>query len=458
MTGAGTLRAEVVICGAGIAGVSAAYFLAARQGVRRVILVDELPPLSLTSDHSTECYRNWWPDGTMVALVNRSIDLLEELAAASNNVFHLNRRGYLYCTGEAEKIPAMLQTAEAISRLGAGPLRIHRGLPGEPAYIPAQAAGFSQGISGADLLLDPALIHQHFPGLTGSIAAALHVRRAGWFSAQQLGMYFLEQARLNGASFISGKVCAVEKQNQRVQAVLLSDGRRIETEHFVIASGPYLAETARLLGIELPVFNELHLKAAINDPAGVVDRQAPLLIWTDPQTLDWSEDERQAIADDPELGWLLQTLPSGVHTRPEGGPGSQMILMLWEYHTAKVEVEYPLPTDPQYPEIALRGLSRMLPGFRAYYGKFARPRIDGGYYTRTGENRPLVGRLPIEGDYMIGALSGFGMMTCCGAAELLAAHVTGGTLPDYAPAFSLDRYQDPAYLKRLENWGESGQL
>ena len=55
----GEQTAAAVICGAGIAGISAAYHLAVRQGVRDVVLVDERPPLSLTSDKSTEYYRNW---------------------------------------------------------------------------------------------------------------------------------------------------------------------------------------------------------------------------------------------------------------------------------------------------------------------------------------------------------------------------------------------------------------
>ena len=50
-------QAEVVICGAGIAGIAAAYYLAVKQGVRDVVLVDERPPMSLTSDKSTEAYR-----------------------------------------------------------------------------------------------------------------------------------------------------------------------------------------------------------------------------------------------------------------------------------------------------------------------------------------------------------------------------------------------------------------
>ena len=44
------------------------------------------------------------------------------------------------------------------------------------------------------------------------------------------------------------------------------------------------------------------------------------------------------------------------------------------------------------------------------------------------------------------------------AADLLAAHITGATLPSYAPAFLLDRYDDPAYQTLLDTWGDSGQL
>ncbi|MDX2314502.1 MAG: FAD-dependent oxidoreductase, partial [Gammaproteobacteria bacterium] len=67
------MKAEVVICGAGIAGIAAAYHLSVHRGVRDVVIVDELPPLSLTSDKSTECYRNWWPGpgDAMVAMTNR---------------------------------------------------------------------------------------------------------------------------------------------------------------------------------------------------------------------------------------------------------------------------------------------------------------------------------------------------------------------------------------------------
>ena len=53
--------ADAIVCGAGIIGIACAWHLAVRHGLRRVAIVDERPPLSLTSDKSTECYRNWWP-------------------------------------------------------------------------------------------------------------------------------------------------------------------------------------------------------------------------------------------------------------------------------------------------------------------------------------------------------------------------------------------------------------
>jgi glycine/D-amino acid oxidase-like deaminating enzyme len=77
---------------------------------------------------------------------------------------------------------------------------------------------------------------------------------------------------------------------------------------------------------------------------------------------------------------------------------------------------------------------------------------------KTRENRPLIGPLPIEGAYVIGALSGYGLMAACAAGALLAAHVTGATLPSYAGAFAVERYDDPAYQRALEHWGDSGQL
>src|SRR5437868_15524715 len=110
--------AEVVVCGAGIAGVAAAYHLAVRRGVGRVILIDEREPLTLTSDKGTQAYRNWWPgpDATMLRYMTRSIDLLEEVAEESGNAFRLNRRGYVFVTADDEGVERLRSTAREIGR------------------------------------------------------------------------------------------------------------------------------------------------------------------------------------------------------------------------------------------------------------------------------------------------------------------------------------------------------
>jgi len=450
-----TQTADIVICGAGITGVAAAYYLS-KAGFTNIVLLDERPPLSFTSDRSTECYRNWWPDPEMLGLMNHSIDLMEDLAHESGNVFHMNRRGYLYVTADEDKIAGLEAASRGISGPGAGLLRVHSAEAS--SYQPARPEGFHDSPSGADLLLGSGLIREHFPCLTERAVAALHVRRAGWLSAQQLGMYLLETTRRRGVRFESARVTGVNVANGCINGVKLSSGECVDSPIFINAAGPYLKEVGKFLGIDLPVHTELHLKAAVKDPLGVVERDAPLLIWNDAQTLPWEDDERDALAEDEETQWLTEPFPSGVHTRPEGAGESQMILMLWEYQTKVMEPVWPPTMDEQYPEIALRGLAAMLPRMKEYFTRMPRPQIDGGYYTKTRENRPLIGPTGMEGSYMIGAVSGYGIMSACGAGELLAAHVTGAELPSYSGAFELARYDDPDYQKKLENWGDSGQL
>src|SRR5215475_929641 len=288
--------AEVVICGAGIAGIAAAYHLAVRRGVRGVVLVDERPPLSLTSDKSTECYRNWWPGpGTdMVSLMNRSIDLLEELARESGNAFRMNRRGYLFATADPAQVPVFVERARAAETRGVGPARVHPG--GSSDYRPAPADGFESQPTGVDVITDPTLARRHFPYLASDTLAVLHARRCGWFSGQQLGMYLLERAREAGVRLLEGRVERIDTGGGRVQAVTVSTHggqETIATPRFVNAAGPFVKPIARLLGVDLPVICERHVKLAFNDVLSAVPRHAPLLIWTDPVRLPWSDDERR---------------------------------------------------------------------------------------------------------------------------------------------------------------------
>ena len=450
---------DVLICGAGIAGISTAYFLAQRLGIHQVVIVDDLPPLSLTSDKSSEGYRNWWPGpgDAMVRLMNRSIDLLEGLAHESGNRIHLNKRGYVFLTADPRGAETMSQQAAKISRLGAGPLRKN----GHYEYSAKEP--YDSDLDGADFVQDPKVIRANFPFLAGDTLAMLHARRCGWLSAQQLGMYLLEQARAAGVRLINGRVTAVEFANNRLQTVHVqaaASQTSFSTNHFVIAAGPLLQEVAGLLNVKLPIYNEPHGKIAFEDSEGIIDRDAPLMIWNDPIQLPWSDADRAELALDEETSWLLDAFSPGLHFRPEGGAESKTILALWPYHISKIEnAHWPLSFEPDFVEIVMRGLTRMIPDLCIYLDRMSPPVIDGGYYTKTRENRPLISPLPVSGAYVIGALSGFGIMAAPAAAELLSAYIAGSSLPTYAGAFDLARYSEPAYRKILENWDPTaGQL
>lgn len=444
--------ADVVVCGAGIAGVATAYHLKVELGVERVVLCDPLPPLSLTSDKSTECYRNWWPNAPMVGLMNRSIDLLDEWAGQSSNAFRMNRRGYLYVTADSRRAVDWEESARRVSELGAGPLRIHRADSSGSSYRPAVPA------DGADLILDPSLIQEHFPYLTDRTVAVLHTRRAGWLSAQQLGVFLLERAKGAGLVFLPRRVVAVDTRSHRVRSVTLEGGEVIRTGSLVNAAGPLVADVARLLGEELPVTSELHLKAAFREHRRVLPSHAPLLIWSDPQRIDWSPEAVEMLSESPQTRVLLDELPGACHSRPEGSPDSPYVLMLWAYRRNVMEPTWPLPADPLYPELVLRGMTTMVPGLNAYRDRLPHATVDGGYYTKTVENLPLIGPMSTLGAYVVGALSGFGVMAAAGAGELVALHVTGRPLPAYAPALLPSRYDDPDYAETIELPTEGGQL
>jgi sarcosine oxidase, subunit beta len=205
--------------------------------------------------------------------------------------------------------------------------------------------------------------------------------------------------------------------------------------------------------------NELHAIVTFDDYLRVVPRDAPLLVWCDPVELGWSEEERRDLEAEPGLAWLLAALPAGAHLRPEGGEGSTRLLLLWGYHTEPREPTFPPRFDPLYPEVVLRGLSRMVPGLGAYLapGALRKPFVDGGYYCKTRENRLLVGPTPVAGFHVLCGLSGYGIMASMAAAEVLGAYVTAGALPPYARELALARYEDPEYLARLPEIG-AGQL
>ncbi len=429
----------LVIVGAGIAGVSAAYYLAARHGVANVVLVDERDPLTLTSDKGTQGYRNWWPgpDDTMLRFVSRSIDLMEQAAHESHNGFRLNRRGYLFGTATESGVRDLRTAAARVSSFGMGAVREHRT---RDTYAAAPAEGFVDQPDGADLLLDEAA-HAAFPFLSPATRAVLHVRRAGWMNAPAMGSWMLRQAVGAGVTYLKDRVVGIDAAGGRVRRVQCASGTYLDASRVVLAAGPLLHGAGRMLGIDLPLHHELHAKVTFADTQQVIPRWAPFTIWNDPVMLG------------------AHQLPAGVHVRPFDGPRGNEIFAIWTYHTEPCWPVWPPAFDSDYGANCVRGLADMIPGMSVYANHRTFGVTDGGYYCKAPDNRPLIGPLPVDGAYVLGALSGIGIMASHAAGELLALHVTDSTMPDYAKAFLPSRFDDPAYASIVDGWGRlAGQL
>ena len=444
-------RVDIAVVGAGVVGISCAYYLALHRPGVRIAIVDRNAPMSQTSAASGENYRNWWPHPVMTAFTDYSIDLLEQIARQHDNRIHMTRRGYALATRNPRPDDLLAELHRGYGQDAARRIRIH-GKTSSSDYRPALSEDWREAPEGVDVIQNSDLIRQHFPTFDPEIATILHIRRAGDISGQQLGSLMLEYVREQGGSVIPARVAEVSPSAGGFVLKLIGrDGEKtLRAATVVNAAGPYVAEVASMLGESLPVENVFHQKIAFADNLGAIDRRMPFSIDLDGQPIDWTSQEREVLEEDPKTAWLARPMPGGIHCRPEGGDHGKWIKVGWAYNRTPSAPKDDLPTDPNFPDIVLRGASRLNPRLKEYYGRLPRQITHyGGYYTMTKENWPLIGPMRTKGAFIAGALSGFGTMAACATGALCAAWVHGTELPDFARSLALSRYDDENLMGRL---------
>ena len=94
-----------------------------------------------------------------------------------------------------------------------------------------------------------------FPGCrwTASQPALSGARGEGWFDAHAYLQLFRRALRTKNIDFINASVTGIERDGDRLSAVLLDTGERLEAGTVVNAAGPNAGKVSALAGIALPV-------------------------------------------------------------------------------------------------------------------------------------------------------------------------------------------------------------
>jgi glycine/D-amino acid oxidase-like deaminating enzyme len=418
---------DIAICGAGIAGIATAYYLATKYAQARVLLIDKLLPMSFTTAKSGENFRDYWPQSCMASFAGHSLELMRGLADESNDAFDMRSFGYDFVSESAQR-------------------EIFR------------SDHLRSSDSGLERNQDAAAIRREYPYLADTIEQLVHIDRAGAIDVYALGSLLLSRARVAGLQLVQGNIRSIDRGASGFRLHLGGDDGDIEVaaDRVVLAAGPFVDELAGMLGIALPVESILQRKFVIPDPDRIIPRDMPFTIFADSQTLNWSDEERQLFEAEPEYRWLLEEFPPGLHVKPES---RTQIKLGWAYNRAPEAPKWEPEDDLEFPSIVLRGASRFIPALGRYADQIPTPIVQySGYYTRTRENWPLIGPLGDDGLFTVAALSGYGTMCGCAAGELCADWMMGASLPGYARHFHPDRYNDAEIMAEIRGIQSDGQL
>jgi glycine/D-amino acid oxidase-like deaminating enzyme len=348
---------DIVVVGGGLAGTATAYFLKKEHAalIKSITIVERLdkPLGQLTSSRSTECYRNAWrtnrenpqkrcclsltfsalfwrpAEPVMMAFVNHSISLLEEMDRASNGAFEMNRPGYLFVTSKADNTYS--DQGKYAESIGIGTFREHTADISKYKAAPGTTRIFHDqtllDLNGADVIKRKEDLHALYSFLGDDIVAGKHVRKCGWITVQSLIDWMCASS---GATVKHDSVVELKPTDTGV-SVLLASGEALEVNKVVLAVGPHLVNLSSLvkhdLGYSMPLINEIHAKVVINDVEGVVPESSPLVHLDDDVLLEWSAEQREFISSRPELAYLLHPIRYGAHFRP-GPVGSKVRLSL----------------------------------------------------------------------------------------------------------------------------------
>jgi sarcosine oxidase subunit beta len=381
--------ADLVVVGAGVIGCATA-FRATRAGLRTVVLDARPRPATLTTAAATGAYRLQFDNAEEIALVREGVELYEDFANRAGLPGYdigLRRQGYLFCARDEMALQRQRDLVARQREFGLDDVEL---LDGDEAR--RRFPYVSDTVRGARYRAGDGFIDQIRLTFGYALAASMGPgveRPAGAANAT-----FVLGQRVIGLRSVGGRIVAVETHDGAVAAPLVA-----------LATGPFLARTAALAGVDVPIAPTRRQKVVVPD-APEVPPNAPMTI-----------DEE-----------------TGAHWRPALGGA---YVLLTEAAAPATEPAWSVPTsadfafrllDPSSPD----AVAHVAPFWTDIWERGVNWILQAGQYEYTPDHRPFVGPTAVDGLWLNGGWSGHGVMGSAGGSRLLLDLMTGAaTGPDW---------------------------
>lgn len=242
------MRAEIVIVGAGVVGLSTAYHLA-RAGLRDVLVLEREAVGSGSSGRSLGGFRVDFASEVNVRFSLESLKALEGFADEFGVDPDLRRIGYLILTTSEALAARLRENAARLARFG---VEVELLAPGE--------------------------IGARWPYLnTADLAGGTFCGRDGTVGPSELTQGYAAGARRLGVTIREGEeVVGIEARGSRVTAVRTRTGR-VETPRVLCAAGAWSSRIGAMVGVQIPV-RPVRRQVFVTGPCAAIQGVVPQVV------------------------------------------------------------------------------------------------------------------------------------------------------------------------------------